>query len=191
MNKISTLIVLTALVTIVGYGVAESYAKEPVATEGARMYEGTRLFGAYVKNAQGEYLGRVEDFIVDKDRIAYLVVVQGGFVGMGGKQIAVPFEACSLDPKGMGFVLNVSREKLRSAPAFSRSTDLASRKWAEDTYRYFGLQPYWTDEGFQKEEQPATHEERKPVEQEKAKETTKTDESKRLFYEYEPLWPLI
>jgi hypothetical protein len=65
---------------------------------------------------------------------------------MGGKLIAVPFEACSFDPKGPGFVLNVSKEKFRSAPAFFRSADLASRKWAEDSHRFFGLQPYWTDE---------------------------------------------
>jgi len=112
-------------------------------------------------------------------------------VGIGGKLIAVPFEVCSFDPMGPGFLLNVSREKLRSAPAFFRSTDLSSRKWAEESYRFFGLQPYWTDERHEKAGQPAIHEEMKPEGQEKAKETTKPDESKRLFYEYEPLWPIL
>jgi len=191
MYKISTFVMLIVLISLVGFGAAESYGKEPAMSEGVRPYEVSNLYGSYVKNPQGEYLGRVEDFIVEKDRIAYIVIVHGGFVGMGGKLIAVPFEVCSFDPKGPGFVLNVSREKLRSAPAFFRSTDVATRKWAEDSYRFFGLQPYWTDEGYAKEGQPTTHEEMKPMEQEKAKDASKTDESKRLFYEYEPLWPIL
>ena len=191
MYKISTFLMLVVLISLLGYGTAESYGKEPVASEGSGPYEISQLYGSYVKNPQGEYLGRIEDFIIEKDRIAYVIVVHGGFVGMGGKLIAVPFEACSFDPKGPGFLLNVSREKLRSAPAFFRSTDLAGRKWAEDSYRFFGLQPYWTDEGHEKAGQSSSHEEIKPMEREKAKETSKPDESKRLFYEYEPLWPIL
>jgi hypothetical protein len=189
MYKLSTLLMRVALISLIGYGTAESYGKEPVASEGWRPYEVSKLYGSYVKNPQGEYLGRIEDFIIEKDRIAYVIIVHGGFVGMGGKLIAVPFEACSFDPKGPGFVVNVSREKLRSAPTFFRSTDLAGRKWAEDSYRFFGLQPYWTEESYKKEEQSTTHEEMKPMEQEK--DATKPDESKRLFYEYEPLWPIL
>src|SRR5512135_3564371 len=118
MYKVSTFIMLIALISLTGFQDAESYGGEPVASEGVRPYEISQLYGSYVKNPQGEYLGRIEDFIIEKDRISYLIVVHGGFVGMGGKLIAVPFEACSFDPKGPGFVLNVSREKLRSAPAF-------------------------------------------------------------------------
>jgi hypothetical protein len=93
-----------------------------------------------------------------------LIVAHGGFVGMGGKLIAFPFEALSFDPKGPCFVLNASKEKMRSAPAFLRSTDLASRKWAEESYRFFGLQPYWTDEGYEKESRSTTPEQMKPME---------------------------
>jgi hypothetical protein len=53
------------------------------------------------------------------------------------------------------------------------------------------LQPYWTDEEHEKAGQSAIHEEMKPKEEEKAKETSTPDESKRLFYEYEPLWPIL
>jgi sporulation protein YlmC with PRC-barrel domain len=189
MYKISTFIMLFAVTSLIGFQAAESYGMEPVTSEGVRPYEISQLYGSYVKNPQGEYLGRIEDFIIEKDRISYLIVVHGGFVGMGGKLIAVPFEACSFDPKGPGFVLNVSREKMGSAPAFFRSTDLASRKWAEDSYRFFGLQPYWTEQGYKQEEQSATQDQMNPMEQKK--DATKTDESKRLFYEYEPLWPII
>jgi sporulation protein YlmC with PRC-barrel domain len=152
MYKISALFALIAVISFVGYGAGELYGKEPMTSEGIQPYQISQLYGSYVKNPQGEYLGRIEDFIIEKDRIAYLIIVHGGFVGMGGKLIAVPYEACSFDPKGPGFVLDVSRERLASAPAFFRSTDLASRKWSEDSHRFFGLQPYWTDEGDKSEE---------------------------------------
>lgn len=37
-------------------------------------------------------------------------------------------------------------ERLESAPRF-RLSDLAKQEWAEDVYRYFGQQPYWTEGG--------------------------------------------
>lgn len=191
MYKISTFVVLIALISLIGYGAGESYGKDPAASGGVHPYQISMLYGSYVKNPQGEYLGRVEDFIIEKDRITYLILTHGGFVGMGGKLIAVPFEACSFDPEGRSFLVNVSREKLKAAPAFLRSTDLASRKWAEDSYRFFGLQPYWTDEGYGKGKPSEAREEMKPMKQEKEKDATETDQSKRLFYEYEPLWPIL
>jgi hypothetical protein len=191
MYKISTFVLLIALISLIGFGAAASYGKEPVTSEGIHFYQVSHLYGSYVKNPQGEYLGRIEDFIIEKDHISYLIMTQGGVVGMRGKLIAVPFEVCSFDPKGPKFMLNVSREKLRSAPSFFWSKDLSGRKWAEDSYRFFGLQPYWTDEGHEKAGQSAIREEMKPKEEEKVKETTKPDDSKRLYYEYEPYWPLI
>lgn len=189
MSKISTFMMLVALIGLIGLGVTESYAKDPAASEAARPYQVSQLYGSYVKNPQGEYLGRVEDFVIEKDRIAYLILVHGGFVGMGGKLVAVPYEACSFDHKGPGFVVNVSRDKLRFAPDFFRSTDLTSRKWAEESYRFFGLQPYWTDEEQGKEEHSSIREQMKPAEQEEA--GTTMGEAKRLFYGYESNWPTL
>ncbi len=67
-------------------------------------------------------------------------------MGIGGKLVAVPYSALSFDTVGKHLVLNASKEKLDSASAFKRS-DLADQKWAEDTYRFFGQQPYWTEGG--------------------------------------------
>lgn len=43
-----------------------------------------------------------------------------------------------------GFVLNTSREYLALASGFDESSDLDNPRWAEDVYRYFGQEPYWT-----------------------------------------------
>ena len=68
---------------------------------------------------------------------------------------------------------------IRKKGRVGSGNEAGARIWLVES----GLQPYWTDEGFEKE--------MKPMEKEKTKETTKTDESKRLFYEYEPLWPIL
>jgi hypothetical protein len=39
---------------------------------------------------------------------------------------------------------------LYSAPAFVSEDDLAEPKLAGEIYRYFGVQPYWTEEGTEK-----------------------------------------
>jgi hypothetical protein len=60
-------------------------------------------------------------------------------------RVAVPFSALSCE--GQKCILNASRETFDSAPTFVLEGDLAEQKLAEDIYRYFGLQPYWIEEG--------------------------------------------
>ena len=52
-----------------------------------------------VENAAGESLGRIEELMVDLNsgRIAYAVLSFGGFLGMGDKFFAIPFEALTFD----------------------------------------------------------------------------------------------
>ena len=46
-------------------------------------------------------------------------------------------------------ILNASKEKLASEPTFRSTRQLAAEgKMTDDIYRYFGMQPYWTDKGF-------------------------------------------
>ena len=74
---------------------------------------------------------------------AYLVYVA---LDDSGKPVAVPFEALSLGSEKNQFVLDMSWEKFASIPAFDKKNDLANREWAGQVYKYFGLQPYWTEE---------------------------------------------
>jgi len=149
MNKIITFIAL-AIIFSFAYFVANSYATEPMTKGSNRPYEASKLVGTPVKNLQGEYLGRINDFVIDKDRIAFGILSHGGFLGMGGKLVAIPFGALSFEHTGMYFVLDLSRDRLESAPEFDL-TRFASPTWAGDVYRYFGLQPYWTEGGYGEE----------------------------------------
>lgn len=138
-------IFLLILVFSFGYILNNTYAAEKMTKGWDRPYWVSSLVETPVKNTQGEYLGRIDDFIIDNGGISFAILVYGGFLRIGEKSVAIPFNALSLGDKGRYFVLDISRERLESAPTFSMITDLANRKWAEDVYKYFGQQPYWTE----------------------------------------------
>ena len=57
------------------------------------------IIGTKVVNPQHEDLGKIEDLIVDSSgRVSYAVLSFGGFLGMGDKDFAIPFNAFAFDP---------------------------------------------------------------------------------------------
>ena len=99
----------------------------------------------YVWSPKGELLGRVWDMVVDSQgRVTFLVVSSPAILGVRGKNVAVPFDSFAYDREKGRFVLDIPRERLIGAPAFTNRS-LYSEKWSDDTYRYFGKAPYWTE----------------------------------------------
>ncbi len=140
---------MMALVAVFALGLfaASAYASEEMAKGMHRPYGLSELLGSNVKNLQGDYLGRITDLVVDPHgKVTFAVLSHGGFLGMGGASVAVPFEALKYDSAGEHFALDITPQRLNSAPAFTMR-DLTNEKWAEDVYRYFGRQPYWTEGG--------------------------------------------
>ena len=140
---------LCALIVALSLGLAalNVLAAEPMAQSWGRAYSFDQIRGTLVKNQQGQELGRINDIVIDtQGHVPFAVLTHGGYWGMYGKLVAVPFSALSFDAMGKYLVLNASKEKLDAAAAFKMS-DLADQKWAEDTYRAFGQQPYWTEGG--------------------------------------------
>ncbi len=154
MNKTLTFFSMTVLL-VFGLMTASAHAATPIATGWAtgwdRPHEFSEISLTFVKNPQGQYLGRITDLVFDPEgQITFAILSRPGIIGIPGNPIAVPFNTLSYDNKDRVCVLDLSWERLQSAPVFSKR-DLSNRKWAEDTYRYFGQQPYWTEEGSQKE----------------------------------------
>ena len=111
-----------------------------------RPYEFTDIIGAEVRNPESQELGKINDLVFDaQGRISFAVVGYGGFLGIGQNLVAVPVNSLSYVDEPKHFVLNTTKEEIQSAPLFSRKT-LDDPKWARGVYRYFGQQPYWTEE---------------------------------------------
>jgi hypothetical protein len=66
-------------------------------------------------------------------------------LGIRGEPVAVPFQTLSFGSGKNELVLDMNWEKFASAPPYDRKTDLENSAWAADVYRYFGIQPYWTE----------------------------------------------
>ena len=134
---------------------ADAKAADQMVNSLGRAFSANHMIGVDVKSPKGEVLGRITDLVVDSEgRISLVILAHGGFLGFNQKATAIPFSALKYgQTEGLtrfdqteGLILDTSKEKLASAPVF-RMSDLLDRKEAEDFYRYFGQQPYWSEGG--------------------------------------------
>jgi sporulation protein YlmC with PRC-barrel domain len=106
------------------------------------------ISGDSVVNPQGEDLGKIEDLMVDigAGRVAYAVLSFGGFMGMGDKLFALPWESLQLDAENHRFILDVPKNRLENAPGFDKEhwPDMADRTWGAAVHEFYGNRPYWT-----------------------------------------------
>jgi len=119
------------------------------ATVSPRLLSASTLAGDKVKNPAGEHLGEIKDFMIDlaTGRIAYCVLSFGGFLGIGNKLFAVPFNAMSIDTKDHAFILNADKESLKNAPGFDKDDwpDMTDREFGTRIYGYYKTTPYWEE----------------------------------------------
>jgi len=143
MAKITTL--MLAVVFAFGFMVTNAFAEEQMGTSMGKPSALSSMVGTNVLHPKGEYLGRVSDFVIDSQgNVTFVVVSHGGFLRIGETDVAIPFGSFTYDRQKSHFVLDLTRDKLNTAPAFTKR-DLYSEKWAEDVYRHFGQAPYWTE----------------------------------------------
>ncbi len=107
----------------------------------------TTMIGDDVTNKAGEDLGKIEEIMLDTDKgkIAYAVVSFGGFLGMGGKYFAVPWETLRLDTGNKQFFLDASKETLENAPGFDKDNwpRTPDYNYMKDIYNHYDAEIYW------------------------------------------------
>lgn len=103
------------------------------------------LIGDNVVNAAEEDLGDIKEIMLDMQtgQVAYAVLAFGGFLGMGEKLFAVPWQALHLDTVNKRFVLNVDKERLKTAPGFDKDAwpDMGDLNWASGVHSFYGTDP--------------------------------------------------
>ena len=109
-----------------------------------------KMIGSSVVNTHHEDLGKIEDLVLDAGtagRIAYAVLSFGGFLGMGDKYFAIPWNAFHFDLPEKRAVLNVDKKLLENAPGFEKDTwpNMADSTWGTSIYKHYGYTPYWED----------------------------------------------
>lgn len=80
----------------------------------------SKLIGMTVKNKNNESLGTIRDIVLDinSGKVAYAVLSSGSTLGMGGKNIAIPFQALTVKPGEKALLLDLNKQQLAQAPGF-------------------------------------------------------------------------
>lgn len=115
--------------------------------EHPQVLSASTLSGDKVTNPEGENLGEIKELMIDLDsgRVAYAVLSFGGFLGMGDKFFAIPWEALRLSTEEHKFYLDVPKDRLKEAPGFDKDhwPGTADREFQNKIYSYYGYKPYW------------------------------------------------
>ena len=110
-----------------------------------RTLSATTLKDQDVVNGANEDIGTIEDFMIDLEsgRVNYAVLSFGGFLGMGDKLFAIPYEALKMDSENERFVLDVPKERLEKAPGFDEDDwpEFGDEKWARNVHSHWGTTP--------------------------------------------------
>ena len=75
-----------------------------------------------VYDPQNNKIGDVNDILFEKDgRVSAVIVGVGGFLGVGEKDVAVPFNALKVTEKDGDryLVMNATKESLEKAPGYT------------------------------------------------------------------------
>ncbi len=111
----------------------------------------TTIIDDKVVSTTGEELGTLKELMIDMDagRINYAVLSFGGFLGLGDKLFAIPWEALTINPEGHTFTLNVDKDQLENAPGFDKDNWPSEIEyeagWLLDLYAYYDFPPYWVE----------------------------------------------
>ncbi len=112
-----------------------------------RVLSASTLSGNPVVNGQGEDLGNIKELMLDINRgaVSFAVLSFGGFLGLGDKLFAVPWDAMTVDVERERFVLDVSKEKLENAPGFDKDNwpETGDDEWLGSVYDYYGTERNW------------------------------------------------
>lgn len=104
-----------------------------------------KLIGTNVTDTAGDELGEIDNLIFDQDqnRITYVVMSTGEILGLGGKNVLVPWSAFTFTPDG-GAMLDISKERMKTAPIFdSLEADVFSTpEYHESAFRFYEATPY-------------------------------------------------
>lgn len=108
-----------------------------------RLIASDKVAGTSVYGRDGERLGAIYNFMVDKvsGRVAYVVMSFGGFLGLGERFYPLPWKALTYVPSQSGYVVGLSRQEIEAAPSYAAG----EQPWADpgydkNVYGYYGFE---------------------------------------------------
>jgi sporulation protein YlmC with PRC-barrel domain len=107
-----------------------------------RLIASNRVEGTAVYNREGEKLGRIESFMVDKrsGQAEYAIMSFGGLFGLGDNHYPLPWDVLDYVPEQGGYVVDLDKEKLKSGPSFRAGEEPEfDQDYDRRVYDYYGI----------------------------------------------------
>ena len=102
-----------------------------------------RVEGTAVLNRDGVKIGTIERVMIDKlsGQVQYAVLSSGGFLGIGETYHPLPWSLLTYDPSQGGYVVDLDRSGLKSAPYYSGANEpnWADREWRQSVGKHYRI----------------------------------------------------
>jgi sporulation protein YlmC with PRC-barrel domain len=86
----------------------------------ARGLRVSKLTGHSVVNDKNENIGKIDDIVIARDHSLFTVLQVGGFLGIGSRFVAVPFDSLKIDDNVSKIELpGASRDELKKLAEFN------------------------------------------------------------------------
>jgi sporulation protein YlmC with PRC-barrel domain len=105
-----------------------------------------KVEGTSVYNPRGEKLGTIDDIMLDKvtGKAIYAIMSFGGFLGIGEKYHPLPWSTLKYDSRQNGYVVNLDKRALESAPTYDMHEDFAwTPEYGRRVDQYYKAPSYW------------------------------------------------
>lgn len=122
-------------------------AEKDIATEEtATLIASNKVEGTSVYNQNGDRLGTVYNFMVDKKsgNVQYAVLSFGGFLGVGQDYYPLPWSMLTYDTSKGGYVVDLDKSQLDNAPRYASGDEPPhDREYGQSVYDYYGVTYPW------------------------------------------------
>ena len=101
-----------------------------------------RVEGTKVYSTDGDDIGSISRVMIGKrsGRVEFVEMSFGGFLGIGEKYHALPWDTLDYDTDRGGYVVNIDKERLKNAPNYERGNEPTfDRQYGETVYTYYGV----------------------------------------------------
>jgi sporulation protein YlmC with PRC-barrel domain len=109
--------------------------------ETARLIASDKVEGTKVYNKQGEKLGSVMNFMVDKRSgdVQYAVMEFGGLLGIGSEYYPLPWNMLDYDENQGGYVVDLDKSSIEGAPSYKDKSPVWDHAYGQSVFGYYGL----------------------------------------------------
>lgn len=112
-----------------------------------RLISSSKVEGTAVFNRGGERLGTVVNFMLDKysGQVAYAVLTTAGSGRSEGSHYPLPWKVLTYDTGRGGYVIDLDRDKLRSAPTYKagEEPDWSDQAFGRSVHDYYDVPLYF------------------------------------------------